>query len=132
MAVACVDVAAPLTDDWVDSLAAAARDATLDPQLRLVVQQVIERDRADPLTYVIRLEDGRVTVQRGRAADADITFRQDEGTARAIAEGALSAQAAFMAGRLRVGGDLRAVLQRGADLSALEDVFATVRAAAAG
>lgn len=132
MAVACVDVAAPLTDDWIDSLAAAARDATVDPQLRLVVQQVIERADADPVAYAIRLQDGGVTVQRGLADDADITFRQDEATAGAIAEGALSAQAAFMAGRLRVGGDLRTVLQRGGDLSALEDVFATARAAGAG
>jgi putative sterol carrier protein len=60
-------------------------------------------------------------------ADPDVTFTQDRATAAAIASGELSAQSAFMAGRLRMGGDLRAVLDRSQDLTALDDVFASAR-----
>jgi hypothetical protein len=58
-----------------------------------------------------------------------VTFTQDRTTAAAIATGRLSAQAAFIDGRLRVGGDLSALLDRAAELAALDDLFASARAA---
>ena len=120
-----------LSDEWIADLAAAASTTTVDPALRLVVQQVVtDREGAD-LAYVVRLADGRVTVLAGTADDADITFTQDRDTALAIAGGRLSAQAAFMAGRLRVGGDLHEVLRRARDLGSLDHVFAAARTGAA-
>jgi putative sterol carrier protein len=95
--------------------------------LRLVVQQVVE-GAVGEVAYAIRIGEGRVTVARGHEADADVSFTQDETTARAIASGELSAQAAFMEGRLRVGGDLRSLLDHAAALAALEDVFGPARA----
>ena len=117
-----------LSDAWLADLEAAARVAAPPPDLRLVVQEVVLHDRGDETAYVIRIEGGRVAVERGRATDADVTFTQDRATAAAIAAGELSAQSAFMAGRLRMGGDLRGVLGRAQDLSALDDVFAQARA----
>ena len=67
--------------------------------------------------------------QRGRAADAHVTFTQDRGTAVAIARGELSAQVAFLSGRLRVGGDIRNVIDRTRDLALLDDLLAPARAA---
>ena len=72
--------------------------------------------------------DGRLRVERGRVADPDLTFTQDRATAEAIHRGELSAQAAFMQGRLRLGGDLRAVIDRAGELGAIDDVLGSVRA----
>ena len=74
------------------------------------------------------VEGGRIQLVRGRVADPDLTFTQDRATAEAIHRGELSAQAAFMQGRLRLGGDLRRVIDRAAELTAIDDVFASTRA----
>src|SRR3546814_5437217 len=88
----------------------AAAGTTIDPEVDLVVQQVVVgQGGSDDVTYALRLRDGKVEVAAGRAEDADITFTQDRETAADIASGRLPAQAAFMAGRLRVAGDLRTV-----------------------
>lgn len=129
MAVASAYVAEILSAEWIAELSAAASAATVDPGLRLVVQQIVTDDDRPAITYAVRLVDGRATVVAGEAPDADITFTQDRATALAIARGELSAQAAFMAGRLRVGGDLRAVLARARDIDVLDHVFAPARSA---
>jgi putative sterol carrier protein len=125
-------VAVFLSDAWLAELDAAARSATPPSDLRLVVQQVVAGDHDHDTCYGIRIEDGRISVVPGRVDDADITLTQDRITAADIAQGALSAQVAFMAGRLRVGGDLSAVMDRAGALVALGDVFAEVRDSTSG
>ena len=120
-----------LSDEWIADLAAAAATATVDPELRLVVQQIVTDADGSAVAYAVRLGDGGASVVAGRVEDADVTFTQDRETALAIADGRLSAQAAFMAGRLRVGGDLPTVLDRARDLAALDDIFAPARATTA-
>jgi hypothetical protein len=118
-----------LTDEWLDELDGVARGAKVDPGLRLRVQQVVpDGPEGREVTYVVEVDGGCVRVHRGRSADADVTFTQDLATAQAIHRGELSAQAAFMEGRLRLGGDLRAVIDRAAALAAIDDVFAGARA----
>jgi putative sterol carrier protein len=119
-----------LADDWLDAMAGAAATASAPPELRLVVQQVVQTE-AGEVAYAIHVADGRVRVVSGRADAPDVTFTQDEATARAVADGSLSAQAAFMEGRLRVGGDLRALLEHAAVLAGLDDVFRPARDAVA-
>jgi alkyl sulfatase BDS1-like metallo-beta-lactamase superfamily hydrolase len=118
-----------LTDAWFDALAAAARGSTIDADVRLVIQQVVP-DGADgaEIAYVVTASDGAVSVRRGRTDEADITFTQDRATAEAIHLGELSAQTAFIEGRLRLGGDLRAVIDRASVLAAIDDVFGAARA----
>ncbi len=118
-----------LTDQWIAALDAAARTVTVPPDVRLVVQQIVP-DGADghEVAYVLELAAGAMTVRPGRSVDPDVTFTQDRATAWAIHCGELSAQAAFMDGRLRLGGDLRAVIDRADELAAIDDVFASVRA----
>lgn len=127
-AVACAAVAEILTLEWVAELAAAASGAEVDPDLRLVVQQVVTDSGLPVLTYAVRVEGGRVAVVAGEVDGADVTFTQDRRTAEAIAAGLLSAQAAFMAGDLRVGGDLQALSARARELAVLDDVFGAARA----
>ena len=112
-----------LSDAWVAELDAAARDVQLPDELNLVVQQVVLGDRGEASEYTIRIEGGHASVIRGRVDDAHVVFTQDRATAEAIAKGELSAQAAFLAGGLRVGGDVRQVIDRARELHALEDVF---------
>jgi putative sterol carrier protein len=95
--------------------------------VRLVVQQVV-LDGDHEAAYALRIADGAVAVTPGRAVDADITFTQDRATAAAVARGELSAQAAFLAGRIRVGGEPTAAMAGARELAALGDLFAAVRA----
>lgn len=118
-----------LTDAWVAELNAAADAVRVPDDVCLVVQQVVLDDRGDERAYAIRIEDGRASVSPGRVDDAHVTFTQDRATAAAIARGELSAQVAFMAGRLRVGGDVRLVIDRAREIQSLDDLFASARAA---
>jgi alkyl sulfatase BDS1-like metallo-beta-lactamase superfamily hydrolase len=122
-------VAGFLTPAWLADLDAAARRASLPPDLRLTVQQVIpDGPDGQEFAYVVEAADGALSVQPGRAEHPDVTFTQDRATALAIQRGELSAQAAFIEGRLRLGGDLRAILDRAGSLADLDDVFAAARA----
>ena len=118
-----------LTDAWFDALAAAAGRSSIDPDVRLVIQQVVP-DGPDgvEVAYSVSASGGTVRVRRGRTDEADITFTQDRATAEAIHRGELSAQTAFIEGRLRLGGDLRAVIDRATALAAIDDVFGAARA----
>ena len=117
-----------LTQAWIGELNAAGRNVSVPADLRLVVQQIVTSEGPD-VAYVIEIDDGLLRVRAGRADDPDVSFTQDRATAAAIAQGALSAQVAFMDGRLRLGGDLRSVLARAGDLAAIDDAFAAVREA---
>jgi putative sterol carrier protein len=122
-------VAPFLSPEWLVELDAAGRSAQAPKDLRVVVQQVVLLDDGGEVAYSIRVGDGVVRVEAGRAGTADVTFTQPVAVARAIARGELSAQAAFLAGDLRVGGDLGTVLEGSRALAALADVFAPARAA---
>ena len=115
-----------LTPEWIAELDALARAARVPEDLALVVQQVVT-DPAGDTAYTIAIGGGAMTVRAGLDPDAEVTFRQDRATATAIAQGELSAQAAFLDGRLRLGGDLTAVADRADGLAALDDVFAAAR-----
>jgi predicted lipid carrier protein YhbT len=118
-----------LTDAWLDELDDAARSATAPAMAHLVVQQVVpDGPEGHEVAYAVVLDEGRVRIERGRVVDPDVTFTQDRATAEAIHQGQLSAQAAFMQGRLRLGGDLRAVIDRAVELAAIDDLFGGVRA----
>jgi alkyl sulfatase BDS1-like metallo-beta-lactamase superfamily hydrolase len=120
-------VAGFLTDAWIDDMAGAAATAELPVALDLVVQQVVVDDGTE-VAYVLEVRDGSLTVRRGRADDPDVTFTQDRATAAAIARGELSAQGAFLDGRLALHGDLQRVLPDLTALAAVDDLFAAARA----
>ena len=119
-----------LTDAWLDDLDERRHSAAeLDTKGALVLQQVIpDGPEGREVAYALVVDEGRVRLVRGRVDDPDLTFTQDRATAEAIHRGELSAQAAFMQGRLRLGGDLRTVIDRAGELAAIDDVFASARA----
>ncbi|HEX2578056.1 MAG TPA: SCP2 sterol-binding domain-containing protein [Aquihabitans sp.] len=123
-----------LSPAWVAALHdAASRDQRLAAaagDVSLVVEQHVTGGPAGNVTYHVVLDHGRVAVAHGPAPapGPDLRLVQDHATAVGIADGTGSAQRAFMAGRLRVGGDLRALLRHQEVLAGLHDVFAEVRA----
>jgi hypothetical protein len=122
-------VAGFLTAQWFDDLHAAGRGSPPASRADLVIQQVVpDGPDGTEVAYVVTVTDGAVHVRRGRADAPDVTFTQDLATATAIHRGELSAQTAFIEGRLRLGGDLRAVIDRAGALADLPDVFAAARA----
>jgi putative sterol carrier protein len=119
-----------LSPAWFDAADAAVRaDAGLADAgrgIHLVLQQTV--DDPDPgTTWHIRIDDGAVSLVVGAADDATVTFHCDRATALDVHQGRTSAQAAFMAGNLRVGGDVGALLAHQELLAGLTDVLAPLR-----
>lgn len=125
-----------LSPEWLTAMHDAAAADPLPPgSSPIVVQHIIGDDgegptSSDPVTYAVVLAaPGAGTgVHPGRHPHPSLTFTSSYATARAIASGTSSAQAEFIAGRLRVGGDVRLLLDRRADLASGTDAFAAVRA----
>jgi putative sterol carrier protein len=120
-----------LSDAWMHELDTAAKASerlrTAVAGVQLTVQQVIKDGPDGDVTFHLDIADGDVSVAQGVAADPDVTFTQDHATAVAIGRGELSAQAAFMAGRLRVGGNVALLMEQQRAFSGIDDVFADVR-----
>jgi putative sterol carrier protein len=128
----CAAVAHFLSPEWLADLDRAAAEspgltaATAD--VALVVQQnVIDGPEGDQ-SWHVTVDHGKVRVEPGPAAQPDVTFTQDHATAVAVGTGQLSAQAAFMLGKLRVGGTVGLLVQHRDAFDGLDDVFAEVRA----
>jgi hypothetical protein len=119
-----------LSDAWFDEMAAAAVGAPpVAGELDLVVQQVVTTEDGSTVAWFIVVRGGGVELGRGCHPAPSITFTLDDATAAGIQSGEQSAQAAFMAGRLRVGGDVRVLLDQQPAMHELDDVFAAARAA---
>ncbi len=120
-----------LSPEWFAAVQAAAdRRGVGAPGVTgsaVTVQQVVTGGPDGDVTYHVVLSDGRVHVGSGEAPDPTVTFSQDYETAAAVAKGELSAQGAFMVGRIRVRGDLRVIVSNQDVLAGVEDVFADVR-----
>jgi len=121
-------VARFLSPAWVAELAAAAADVEAPAEEVMTVRQVVVDSADEPVTWALRVAGGRVAVDADGAAHADVTLTTDRATATALARGDLAVADAFMAGRLRVAGDLSTLLRAGGVLGAVEAAFASVRA----
>jgi putative sterol carrier protein len=117
-----------LTPEWIEALGAAARDAAVPAGISLVIQQVVTDGTGDDVRYHLVLDDGRLGVHPGEAEAADVTLVQSREVAAALSRGELNAQQALEAGRLKLRGDIGQLARHGKALTAVEDVFAAVRA----
>jgi hypothetical protein len=117
-----------LSDEWIAALDRAARDdaglAEVARELDVVIQQTVTGTPAGTRSYHVVLTPAEVAVRPGPAPEAQLSFTTDHETARAVADGRLSAQAAFIDGRLRVGGDLRRLLDAQRAMARLGDTLA--------
>lgn len=121
-----------LTHEWLEAaqrsldadsaLSAACADADLS------VQQIVTGGPDGDVAYRLHLDHGEVLVDEGEVEGATVTFIQAWDTAAAIARGQLSAQGAFMAGLIRVRGDLAQLVAHSDVLAAVDDLLADLRA----
>lgn len=100
-----------------------------DAPAPLVLQQVVTGTPDGEVCYQVVVGAGRTSIAPGRAAEPDVTFTSDWPTATAIAQGALSTQAALLDGRIRISGTMAPLAARAGELAALDPVPAPVRAA---
>ena len=118
-----------LSGEWIAALDAAAQEASVPPEVRLTIQQIVAGDGegSGEVQYHLVVADGRLRVHPGEAASPDITLVQTRTVAAALSRGELNAQQALEAGRLKLRGDLGHLGRHGKGLAAMEDVFAAVR-----
>lgn len=116
-----------LSPQWIEALDAAASTRGLESEGRLVIQQVVTGRPNSDVRYYVTVEGGAAAVRIGEADDPTVTFTQDYATAAEIAQGRVAAQEAFMAGRVRVGGDLLALVRHLDVLEELDRSFRAVR-----
>jgi hypothetical protein len=121
------------SDPWFDEAAARlAGDeelAGLSRGVHLVVEQTVT-DGPVSTVWHIRVADGEVELRRGPADDPTVTFSCDAATADAIRQGTTSTQSVFMAGDLRVGGDVGALLRHQELLGSLAVALGPLRTGA--
>lgn len=106
---------------WLEALEhrlAASDLASATKGVHLAVQVTITGDPDGEITYVVRLADGRLSVVPA-AGPHDVSITFDHETAAAIQRGESTAQEAFMAGRAKVGGDARRLLEHADVLAAI-------------
>lgn len=115
-----------MTGSQLDSYAQRTADrlahldaSTLDSQVAMTIEQVITDDDDVVGHYHLVLGSGSATVHAGAATDPDIIIKQDAETARALRDGTLHAQGAFLTGKLSVDGDINKLIEHGPLLSRL-------------
>jgi putative sterol carrier protein len=117
-----------LSDDWFD-LVGPSLPQVADTPAELTIQQVVTSEGGAEVRYYIDVQGDRIAVHRGQAPSPDATITEDYGTAVAIARGELSAQEALLAGRIRIAGDVGALLRHRETLATLDPIPASVRKA---
>jgi putative sterol carrier protein len=121
-----------LSDEWLAELTGAlASDDQVSlaaSGIHLTVQQVVVGPNGSETRYSTRVDDGRVELSPGGVDDADVTITEDYDTAAALARGETTPQDAILAGKVRVGGDLGALLQGQEVLERVRTRFDDVRA----
>lgn len=132
-----------LSPAWIDALDRAARqhrgspgpDATgvvIEPGV--VIEHRVTGTAGGEVRYCLTVRPDGLEVHAGAAGSGQpasdlpvVTLTSDEHTARAIASHQQAPQRAFLTGRLRLGGDIAALLANRRALAALGDLFAEVR-----
>lgn len=119
-----------LSPGWFDAAAElVAGSATLAERSRgvhLALAQIVH-DGDTEICWALRFDDGTASLTTGRVDDATVSFSCARDTADAIHSGVRSAQAAFIAGDLRIGGDVSALMKHASLFADLDDVLATLR-----
>jgi putative sterol carrier protein len=119
-------VARFLSEAWFDDVAAMA---PIGDRTSLTLQQVVTDAPEGEVRYYVRVSEGRAAIYVGEASQPDATFTEDYATAAAVARGELSVQAALLAGRIRVGGNMTTLSRYQEDLAGMDPIPAAVRAA---
>lgn len=116
-----------LSDEWLADLAESA--SAIPPLDTTITFSLEQRVVGDPTrSWTVRYESGRVRLVIDDADEADTRLITDHTTASAIHRGEMSAQRAFLDGRLQIGGDTRALVENRAALEALAPLLSATGA----
>ena len=114
-----------LTDEW---FAEVNREASTVPAgIELVLEQRVTGAPSGDLAYQVRISGGLLTVGPPSGAP-DIILALDYATAVALATRALSTHDAFLAGRVRLRGNVTRLDAAGAAFAALDGAMAAIGA----
>jgi putative sterol carrier protein len=120
-----------LSLDWIDALsaevAASADMRAVAADHSVGVTQVVSDGPEGTVVYHLQVAQGLATFGAGPAEPEDLRFEQDWTTAVDVATGALNAQEAFLAGRIRLFGDPPTLMANQAVFRALDGAFSAVR-----
>ena len=117
-----------LSDEWLAALDVAARARVAPDEDPLAsVTLSIDHVITDGPRWRLSIDSGALSVQSAPEDEPDVRLTSDRTTASAIASGRRAALDAFIAGDLRLGGDVRRLIDERAALEAMGDVFASVR-----
>ncbi len=122
-----------LSDQWFAAVADALtpRGSGGDPGTgadALVVEQHVHDAPEGIVMWHVEVTGDTRTIRRGPHPAPTVTFTQDYATAASVARGDISAQEAFMTGRITLSGKAGALIAAGPALAALGDALAPVRA----
>jgi len=123
--IGCATVVEPLTEEWVDALAATVEDLTVPEGIALVVEYRVD----DGFSWHLVIGRGTVGVVAGPAESPDVAFWTDRNTALALASGALDPLRAIINGDLTIHGDPRTLVAARSLLEDIDNLFAAVRLA---
>ncbi len=115
----------PLTPEWLRQLGAVTGAIAADPAVSLVIQQMVEGD--PPLRWHVVIAGGSVDTVRGTASDPAMTLSTDRDTAIGIATAQISAQRAFLEGKLRIAGRINALIEARTVLEEISDALREAR-----
>lgn len=119
------------TDEWIaqlnDALTSSTELAAATADVTLTIGQHVTEGPNGDLVWTVVVNHGVAHAHSGSTDAPDVTFTQDYATAKAIATGDMSAQSAFMLGKLRIGGDVAKLMEHAAAFDALDDLFIDVR-----
>ena len=120
-----------LSDEWMTEAAAALAAASAPVEGAddaVVLQYDVTAAPGGKRSYALRFDSAGIQLDPGTHKDASASFTLDYDVAAQIAQGQLSTQAAFMQGRLKLGGDVMVLVRQHALLDGLDDALAGLRA----
>lgn len=119
-----------LSDEWMQKAddALGGNSALTGADADLLIQYEVAGAPSGKVAYALRVGGGSAGVEPGPHPDAPVSFALDYATAARIARGELSAQAAFMQGDLKLGGDVTVLIRQHELLGEIDDALASLRA----
>ncbi len=129
-----------LSEMWIAAAAKAVNAAAVEleraaPGRPIGITQIVESGTHQAVVYHVTTHDpvapadpGPARLDRGAADPEDVCLRTDRATAVALARGTVSAQRAFVEGRLVISGDVERLAEAQALFAALDIALAPVRA----
>jgi len=111
-----------LSDEWFELAARSVAAAPVTGECS--VAYVVDKGPS----WTIQVTEGSASLVRGVADEATVTLTMTAETAASVARGDASAQAAFMRGDLKIGGDVRSLIEASPVIDQISEAMAPVRA----